>query len=85
MGENLIPPPKIVYRFCTYFDSNYIVRFLPMYESLRRHCCGEAIIYTLVLDTVAEEMLACLKLAGVHPLSLSQIESRKDLGTLFSC
>ena len=35
---------------CTYFDSNYLVRALPMLESLARYCGEEYRLFTLCLD-----------------------------------
>jgi hypothetical protein len=62
--------------FCTYFDSNYLVRFLPLYASLCRHV-GAFEIYALCFDDHAHEALGTLALEHVVPIALEDFE-RED-------
>lgn len=61
--------------FCTYFDSNYLVRFLPMYRSLARHCREKYRLHVLCLDEAAYETITKLDLADVIPVKLATIEA----------
>jgi len=63
--------------FCTYFDSRYLTRGLALWESLTRHL-GEVDLYTLCLDDAAYDALTALKLPGIHPLRLDDIEQGDD-------
>jgi hypothetical protein len=60
--------------FCTYFDSNYISRFLPMYWSLCRSTSGRISIHALCLDKVSENALLMLELPDVEATSLQELE-----------
>lgn len=61
--------------FCTYFDSNYLVRALPMIESLRQNCDGEFKMFALCLDDEVYEILNTLAPDGVVPIALRDLEN----------
>jgi len=60
--------------FCTYFDKNFLIRGLTLYESLRRHC-PDAQMCIVCLDDDCREILNRLELPGVKTFSLAQLES----------
>lgn len=60
--------------FCTYFDANYLVRFLPLHRSLVRHCREPFTVYALCFDDAAFRALGALGLQGVVPVALPQFE-----------
>lgn len=64
-----------MHHFCTYFDHNYLVRALPMYWSLARHCPGEFVLHALCLDDEAYLALARLQLPHVAPVRLAEVEA----------
>ena len=66
--------------FCTYFDSNYLVRFLSMYRSLRQHGPDGLVLFALCFDDAAFSALRGMALEGVRPISLEEFErTDKDL------
>lgn len=62
------------YRFCTYFDSRYLLRGLTLYRSLRASGCAFRLTI-LALDDEAELVLRKLNLPGVDLLTLAELES----------
>lgn len=60
--------------YCTYFDSRYLSRGLTLYHSLRR-VSPDCQLWVLCLDDACYETLRALRLAGVSPMKLSDIES----------
>ena len=66
-----------MYDFCTYFDSNYLVRGLALYRSLVRHA-GEFRLWVLCLHHQAYEILRRLALQGVHPITLEAFEEEDE-------
>lgn len=66
--------------FCTYFDANYLARFLPMYRSLARFCEEEFRLWALCLDPASESALTELQLPSVVIVSLADLEAHdRDL------
>jgi hypothetical protein len=63
-----------MYHFCTYFDSNYLLRGLTLYRSLSEQDTAFQ-FYVLCLDHACHETLSALNLANVHPVSLAAVES----------
>jgi hypothetical protein len=63
-----------VYRFCTYFDSNYLTRGLALYFSLRRQC-GDIELFVLCMDEGAHASLSQLTLPGIVPVRLTELEA----------
>ncbi len=61
--------------FCTYFDSGYLVRALPLYESLVRWSEEPFVLFVLCLDEPCLQTLRRLALPGVVPLSLAELEA----------
>jgi hypothetical protein len=59
--------------FCTYFDSNYLVRALALYHSLERHC-GAFRLYALCLDTNSYETVTRCRLPHLGPIALPELE-----------
>jgi len=60
-------------RFCTLFNSNYLLKGVVMLESLLRHC-ADASVQVLCMDEATWEILSKLKLPRVSLLGLSEIE-----------
>jgi hypothetical protein len=63
-----------MHHFCTYFDSNYLIRFLPMVRSLRNQFREPFRLFALCLDDAAERALDALGLEGVEPVPLRALE-----------
>lgn len=59
--------------FCTYFDQNYAVRAVAMYQSLRRHC-PPLRMYMLCLDDEALRAVSKLQLPDVVLIPLTELE-----------
>jgi hypothetical protein len=59
--------------FCTYFDSNYLINGLALYNSLVRHATPFQ-LWILCLDNIVYEIFQKLSLAGVTPISLNDFE-----------
>lgn len=66
--------PAPVRHFCTYFDSNYLLKGLALQRSLRAHSPG-AVLHVLALDALAERTLRTLALPDVHVLPLAALET----------
>ncbi len=60
--------------YCTYFDSNYLLRGLSMYRSLQA-AGGPSVLHALCLDEDAFTALRALALPGLHPIALNAVES----------
>lgn len=60
--------------FCTYFDSNYLLKGLALHESLERHCSGYH-LWILALDGQALNILASMKLPNVSIIALPSFET----------
>jgi len=63
--------------FSTCCDSNYMVRFLPMYRSLVRHSPSPIVLFVLCLDRLLLSQLQGMRLPGVVPIGLTELE-RED-------
>lgn len=61
--------------FCTYFDHRYLPRALALRESLLRHQGPQVQFHALCLSEQALATLTSLKLPGVHPIALSELEA----------
>jgi len=59
--------------FCTYFDSNYLVKGLALYRSLVRHAMPFR-LWVLCFDDLTCEILQKLALPQVHPISIADLE-----------
>lgn len=59
--------------FCTYFDSNYLVRGLTMYRSMRV-CAADFHLHVLALDHAVEEILRRLNPPNLEVIGLSALE-----------
>jgi len=62
-----------VYYFCTYFDSNYLIKGLALYRSLIRHARPFR-LWVLCFDDLAYETLQRLDLPEIVPISLRDFE-----------
>ena len=60
--------------FCTYFDSNYLIKGLTLYRSLVKNAHPFR-LWVLCLDTSVYEVLKKLKLPEVVPISLGEFEA----------
>ncbi len=59
--------------FCTYFDSNFLVRGLTLYRSLARHAEPFA-LWVLCLDEATHDTLTRLNLPNLRPVALDDLE-----------
>jgi hypothetical protein len=59
--------------FCTYFDKNYLLRGVAMYNSLVRYN-QEAILWVLCLDEETYSILSQMNLPGLSLLSIKELE-----------
>jgi hypothetical protein len=59
--------------YCTYFDSNYLVRGLTLYRSLVRHAEPFA-LWVLCLDEVSHATISALRLPNVRAVALHELE-----------
>jgi hypothetical protein len=59
--------------FCTYFDKNYLVRGLALYNSLTRHC-PDFRLCVICLDKESHNALAEMNLPGILAFSLEDLE-----------
>ena len=62
-----------MFYFCTYFDSNYLIKGLALYRSLARHAMPFR-LWVLCFDDLAYEILQKLALPEVDPISLRDFE-----------
>lgn len=62
-----------MYHFCTYFDSNYLLRGLTLYRSLLATGCTFT-LHVLALDERTREILASLALPDLNCVSLNELE-----------
>lgn len=84
-----------MFHYCTYFDNRYLARGLTLYYSLRR-VSPDCQLWALCLDDACYERISALRLAGLSPLRLSEVEnadpeffltknSRSTLEYYFTC
>ena len=66
-----------MYYFCTYFDSNYLVRGLALYESLVAHV-DDFILYVLCFDDMAYTFLKQQGYEHIIPISQEEFEKGDD-------
>lgn len=59
--------------FCTFFDSNYLIKGLALYRSLVRHAASFS-LWVLCFDDLAYKTLKILSLPGIVPISLKDFE-----------
>lgn len=64
--------------FCTYFDSNYLLRGLAMYYSLIKHC-PDCYLYIFAFDDKCLKTLLILNLPRVIVISLEKFEDKQLL------
>jgi len=63
-----------MYHFCTYFDSNYLLRGITLYRSLVEHCETPFRFYVLCLDENAFNALTKLDEENIVPIELKNVE-----------
>jgi hypothetical protein len=61
--------------YCTYFDSNYLVRGLVTYQTLKEHSSREISLWVLCLDDKVHGFLSQANLSGIKPICLSELEA----------
>jgi len=61
--------------FCTYFDSNFLVKGLTLYRSLVQHVAEPFTLWVLCLDDSTYRTLSELALPNLRPLSLDEFEA----------
>lgn len=62
--------------YCTYFDSNYLVKGLALIESLNRHEKNDFQIFVICLDEITRIILNKLNLQNVKTIPFHEIEQR---------
>ena len=67
--------------FCTYFDSNFLIKGLTLYRSLARHTTEPFTLSVLCLDNFTYRTLVDLALEGLQPISLE--EALQQASTIF--
>lgn len=60
--------------YCTYFDRNYLTRAMALHRSLVRHS-PPFTLWALCLDDESHAALETLRLEGVRPLRLAELEA----------
>lgn len=60
--------------YCTYFDRNYLTRAMALHRSLVRHSPSFT-LWALCLDDEAFEALEGLRLDGIRPIRLAELEA----------
>jgi len=63
-----------MYYFCTYFDSNYLLRGITLYRSLEKHCKTSFRFYALCLDEETFTVLTKLDEESIVPIELKDVE-----------
>lgn len=63
--------------FCTYFDRNYLVRAMALYDSLKRHA-GPFTLWALCFDDFSFDVLTRLGLPDFLPVALADFERGDD-------
>ena len=61
--------------FCTYFDSNFLVKGLTLYRSLIQYLHEPFTLSVLCLDDLTHRTLTKLSLPGLQPISLAEFEA----------
>ena len=61
--------------FCTYFDSNFLVKGLTLYRSLVQHVRESFTLSVLCFDDLTYQTLKRLSLPGLQPISLAEFEA----------
>jgi len=63
-----------MYHFCTYFDSNYLLRGITLYRSLLKCCENSFHFYVLCLDQRTFDVLRSLDERFIVPIRLKDVE-----------
>jgi len=63
-----------MYHFCTYFDSNYLLRGITLYRSLKEHCETPFHFYVLCLDDDTLDAVRQLDEESIVPIALADVE-----------
>ena len=67
-----------MYNYCTLFDSNYLIRGLAMYQSLKKHSSNFH-LYIFAFDLRSYKLLKKLNLISVTIISLYEFEDKELL------
>ena len=62
--------------YCTYFDTNYMLRGLTMFRSLQAHE-GDFVLWVLCCDDASFGALQTLNVPNLRPIRLSQVEAHE--------
>ncbi len=62
--------------YCTYFDRNYLIKAIPMIESLSRHETVPFELFVICMDEITRLYLEALKLPNVTLIAFHEIEQR---------
>ena len=66
-----------LYHFCTYFDSNYLIKGLALYRSLAQHC-SRFNLWVLCMDRAAYNILSLMNLPELRLISLDEFENNDE-------
>ena len=61
--------------FCTYFDQNYLVRAVALYESMCAHFRKPVVLWALCMDDAAYDALEALDEPNFRPVRLEKLEA----------
>jgi tetratricopeptide (TPR) repeat protein len=62
--------------YCTYFDRNYLVKALALFESLNEHEENEFEVFAICMDEITRVILTALAIPNVTPIPMHLIEER---------
>jgi hypothetical protein len=68
-------PGTAMRNFCTYFDHNYLLRGLALYESLAQNTAAPFVLYVLCLSEECQRLLSAYKLPNTVLLSTADLET----------
>src|SRR5262249_4488443 len=71
-------PTPMTRHFCTYFDSNFLVKGLTLYRSLVQHVRESFTLSVLCFDDLTYQTLTRLSLPNLKPISLAEFEEGHD-------
>lgn len=64
--------------YCTYFDSNYMLMGLALYESLQEHSNEPFTLWVLCFDDATHTLLTQLQLPNLNPIAQAEFEAGDD-------
>lgn len=68
----------VMYHFCTYFNTGYLLRGIALYNSLQAQLNKPFVLWVLCFDDVSYDILSKLNLPGLKPIALADFERGDD-------